>query len=324
MLPLAETLRQWEEQQIVTPQQHQQLHDYERQRPVSLYWLLRTLLSVGLLAFTTGAGMLIYEHIDTIGHEVLIAVLAVLTAACFYYTYRYSAPFSTQLTQNEGKFADIALLLGCTLFLSLEGYVQWRYAVFGTRYGLATVIPAVLFLFCAYRFDHRGVLSMGLTALASWVGLTVAPLELFASNDFSDPSLIYTAVIFSLAVLGLSVFLEKQHIKPHFSFTYFLLVGNLLFVSALAGLFTDAYWYIFALLVLGAAWFFFRHAQRTQSFVFLLMAVVYSYICLTYLAFKILPEESLIFLVPFYFMASAGGVVWFIISYKKLLKNSAL
>lgn len=324
MLPLNETLQKWEDHQIVSPAEHDALLAHQQNRPVSLYWLLRTLLSVGILAFTTGIGILIYEHIDSIGHDALIISLAFLTGFCFYYAYRHSPSFSIKMTQNETKFTDVALLLACTLFLSLEGYVQWRYNVFGTRYGLATFVPAVVFLFCAYRFDHRGVLSMGLTALASWVGLTVAPLELLSSNDFSNPQLLYTAVVFSLVILAMAVFLEHRGIKPHFSFTYFLLVGNLLFISLLAGVFTETLWYIYVLLTLAATWFFFRYAQREQSFIFLLMAVVYGYIGVSYLAFKILPEESLVLMIPFYFMVSAGAVVWFIISYKKLLKNDTL
>ncbi|MEZ4902148.1 MAG: DUF2157 domain-containing protein [Spirosomataceae bacterium] len=321
MTPLSELLQLWQERQLITPQEAATLETQERNRPVSLHLMLRTMLYTGILLFTSGIGILIYKNIDTLGHELLIVLLALLTLACFGYVFYHRMPFSREEIHSEGKLTDFVLLLACTLFLSLEGYVQWRYNLFGTRYGLAALLPAVLFLFCAYRFDHRGVLSMGLTALASWVGLTITPLEVMTSNDFNNQPLINTAVVFGLLVVGGGILLEKQNIKKHFTFTYLLLGGNLLFISALSGLFSSELWFVFALVVGGAAWYFFRYAQQTQSFLFLLMAVVYAYIGFTYLVFKWANTELIIALSSFYFIGSAVGVILFILNYKKLLKQ---
>lgn len=321
MNPLTDLLDDWQQRQLLTSAERTHIESHEQTRPVSLYMLLRTLLYAGILLFTAGAAILIYKNIDTIGHDALIAVLALLTGGCFYYTYRHSEPFSKGMVDTESKFTDFVLLIGATLFLSLEGYVQWRYNVFGTRYGLATMIPAVLFIFCAYRFDHRGVLSMGLTALASWVGLTVTPFEVLTSNDFNNESIINTAVLFGIASVGISLWLDKQNIKRHFTFTYLLLGGNLLFISALAGLFSLDYWYAFAVVIAAGAWYFFRYAQQEQSFLFLLMAVLYSYIAFTYLLFKWIDNNDVFFsLSGLYFLGSSVGVILFIINYKKLLR----
>ena len=322
MNPLTTLLDDWLQRQLLTPTKRADLERHEQNRPVSLYFLLRTLLYAGMLLFTAGAAILIYKNIDTIGHDALIAVLALLTGGCFYYTYRHSAPFSAGMTDNESKLTDFVLLIGATLFLSLEGYVQWRYQLFGTRYGVATLIPAVLFLFCAYRFDHRGVLSMGLTALASWVGLTVTPLEVMTSNDFSNQSLVYTAVAFGIVTVGTALGLDRRNIKRHFTFTYLLLGGNLLFISALAGLFTAQEWYIFVPVLGLSCWYFFKYAQQEQSFVFLLMAVVYGYIAFTYLLFRWVDDADIWFsLGSLYFIGSSVGVILFIINYKKILRQ---
>ncbi|MFN4146095.1 MAG: DUF2157 domain-containing protein [Runella sp.] len=309
----------WQKQGLLTPDEQQRIQHYEQNRAISVYWLLQMVLYIGLLLFTTGAGMLIYLNIDTIGHEALIAALAVITMGCFYYVYRHRQPFSWGEVNHEGKFADIALLLACTLFLSLEGYVQWRYEIFGIRYGLATFMPAVLFLYLAYRFDHRGVLSMGLTALASWVGLSVAPLEVLSANDFGNAHVINTAVIFGVLVVGLALWLDTKGFKKHFTFTYLLLAGNLLFVAALAGMFSLPYWPVFGVVVGTGAWFFFRYAQRTRSFLFLLMAFVYGYIAVTYLVFKYMNNDLLVLFGTFYVAASAAVVIAFLLGYKKLL-----
>jgi Predicted membrane protein (DUF2157) len=312
-------LKEWETRELVSPEERATLDSYEQTRPVSLYAFLRTLLYAGVTLFTTGAGLLIYLHIDTIGHNVLIVLLALLTLACFYYAFRHRHPFSTQPVNHEAKFADLALLLGCVLFLSLEGYAQYQYNLFGTRYGLATIIPAFLFLFLAYRFDHRGVLSMGLTALASWVGLTVTPTELLTGNDFTKPPVIYTALLLGAALVGLAWFLNGRDIKKHFTFTYYLLGGNLFLIAALAGMVTLNNQLLFAIPLLAASYFFYLQARFQQSFLFLLMAVMYGYFGVTYLIFNNISEEIGIFLGMAYFCATAGGVIWFFLNYKKLL-----
>ena len=317
---LTEILNEWQERQLVGPEQRQRLEARERTRPVSLFLFLRSLLSTGVLLLTAGLGIVIYQHIDTIGHEALLILLASLTAGCFYYAYRHRPPLSTAYVASPKPLADYVLLLGCMLFLVLEGYAQWRYNLFGTRYGLATLLPALLFLFCAYRFDHRGVLSMGLTALASWAGLTVTPLRVWAANDLSDPRLVLTALGVGTLLVGASYLLERRAIKPHFSYTYWLLGGNLFLVAALAGVLAwELSTLLYALgLTAGCAAAYF-YARRSQSFLFLLMAVVYGYVGFTYLLFRVMPEEFWAFFGLLYVVGSAVGVLWFFLNYKKIL-----
>jgi len=309
------------EKQLIDDQQKAQIETYERTRPMSIYWELRALLYAGIVLFTSGAGILIYQNINTIGHDILIGALALLTLAGFWYVFRHAAAF-TVAEAAPAKLTDFALLLSCLLFLALEGYVQYQYNLFGQRYGLATAIPAFLFLGLAYRFDHRGVLSMGLTVLASWAGLSVAPLEIL-KNDFGSHPLIYTAVIFSVGAIGAALWLDYKAIKKHFTYTYLVLMGNLFFVAALAGLFSmETKRLFFVPLIALACFVFVRHARAQQSFLFLLMAVIYGYVALSYLFFRVaaLSSSDWIFSVGYlYFFATAGGVVWFFLNYKKWL-----
>ncbi|MBK7937893.1 MAG: hypothetical protein IPJ82_12740 [Lewinellaceae bacterium] len=80
----------------------------------------------------------------------------------------------------------------------MEGYWQYQYNVFGEKYGLATFIPMVLFFGTAYSFDNRGVLSLAVTMLASWVGITVTPMELLSKNDFNSLTIINTGVFLGI------------------------------------------------------------------------------------------------------------------------------
>ncbi len=305
---------------LIDPDQKLKLEQFERQKPISLFAFLRTLLYLSITAFITGSGVLIYQNIDTLGHTILISLLALVTVACFWFVFKKGNPYSPQKVEHTEAYLDLVLLLGCLLFLALEGYAQYQFGIFGSRYGLAVIIPAVFFLFLAYRFDHQGVLSMALTALASWVGLTAAPTEILAKNDFSDPTIIRSAILFGIVVVGIGWLLEKRLIKKHFTYTYLLVAGTLYLVACLGGMFTMDTWQLgFGVLLGIGCWYFYKNAREEESLLFLLISVLFGYIGLTYLIFNNLSLDIGAFLGTFYFLASAALVVWFFLNFKKLI-----
>lgn len=313
-----EILRRLTESGTLTAAEAEPIAAYERERPFSVFGELRTALYLGVTLLSTGLGILIYENLDTIGHQAVVAIIAALMLGCFGYVWRHRQPYANGLVQNHTLF-DFILLLGCLLFLSLESYLQFAYQAFGTRYGLATALPAFVFIPLAYRFDHRGVLAMGLTALASWVGLTIAPLDVFTSGQFHQTSVIDVAIGFGVAVMGAALFLENRGIKRHFTATYLTLAGNLSLAAALVGWFGEQAPYLYLLILLGLCAGFVWYARQAQSFFFLLMALVYGYVGVTYLFFRILPEEVLGLVGFYYFVFSCAAVVLLLFRYKWFL-----
>ncbi|MBC8081589.1 MAG: DUF2157 domain-containing protein [Hymenobacter sp.] len=315
-------------QGLVLPEQAASIRHDEHTRPFSVHYEVRTLLYLGITLLTGGLGVLIYQHSDEIGHGVLIALMTLLTAACFGYAARHRAPFTWGEAVRVGFLPDYVLLLGCLLLLSLEGYAQYQYGIFGSRYGLAVFVPAVLFFGLAYLFDHRGVLSMALTALASWVGVSVAPLSAFTTGYFGGLS--SAAVLLGLGLMSGGLLSEQQNRKRHFSFTYLSLGSNLALLAATAAVFEDypSGWLspvVASLLVLLMSGFLVWYARRTHSYLFLLMAAVYGYIVVTYWFFELLDSpsqrgEEEIMLVLCYFPLSAAGVVVLFINLKKILR----
>lgn len=274
---------------LIDSRQQTVIQSVEDQKPFSVHWELRSLLYVGILAFTTGTGWLIYRYIDQIGHTFLIIAMAVLCAASFAFAVRYKGPFTTGRSHSRSPFGDYALLLACLLFLTLEGYLQYQYTIFGTRYGLVTFIPAILFLNLAYLFDHRGVLAMGLTALISWIGVTVRPLEFYFKGNLKDMTVLLSAVALSLILMAGVLVLDRRRIKRHFTITTLSFAGNLLLVALLAGLFNFENLHLpFALALVVACAVFDWYARRERSFLFLLMSTFYGYIGATYLVFHYL------------------------------------
>ncbi len=296
-------------QGLLPPEQRLKIAEIERLRPFSVHWELRAVLYIGIVLLSTGLGLLVYDNFDRIGHGALLAAMAVACAGCCWFAWQNRPPWSTEQTGSRSTFGDYALLLGCLLFLTLEGYAQYAYNVFGTRYGLVTLLPAALFLPMAYRFDHRGVLGMALTALISWVGVTVRPLELYFKTNFFSQETTFSAIALALAMIGVALVCQQRRIKAHFTDTYLTIAGNLLLVALLGGLFNFEDLRLgFALGLLMACVAFDRFARRQGAFLYLLMSTIYGYIGLSFLFFHYMPFDDL-GVVGYWYVVITGVVV---------------
>ncbi|GAB3792446.1 hypothetical protein GCM10028819_02640 [Spirosoma humi] len=291
-----DVLNELGKQGILPPEQQTKLSEIEHQRPFSLHWEFRSMLYIGILLLSSGLGLLIYDNFDQIGQGALLTGIAVACVSCFYFAWRFRPEWTPAQTRSRSTFGDYALILACLLFLTLEGYAQYAYNVFGSRYGLVTLLPALLFVPLAYRFDHRGVLGMALTALISWVGVTVRPLEFYFKTNFFDQKTVFSAIGLALVLIAVAIGLERRKIKPHFTYTYLTIAGNLLMVALLGGLFNfEGIRLWFALGLAAACIVFDQYSRRGRrlplteggngSFLFLLMSTVYGYIGVTYLFF---------------------------------------
>jgi Predicted membrane protein (DUF2157) len=312
-------LEKLNEKNIISTEQAYQIKVSDSKQPFSIHWELRLLLYLGIMFLSTGLGVLIYKNIDTIGHNILIGLIALVCLACFFYAIRHRKPFSWAELEESTNLDDFALLGGCLTFLTLEGYLQYQYNFFGTRYGLAAFLPAVLFFFCAYYFDHRGVLSMAITALASWIGISITPLRLLKNNDFNSQDMVVTAISLGVFLIIIGWVSIQKEFKKHFSFTYFIFGGNLTFIAALSGLFAFDLKFIYGIIIAILSYLSITYARTKHSFLFLLMGVIYGYIAFTYVIFKILPNDLDPFLYMLYFMISAAGVVLFLVKIKEIV-----
>ncbi|MCB2377462.1 DUF2157 domain-containing protein [Hymenobacter sp. BT635] len=311
---------------LISAEQADVIATHEREKPFSLYYELRTLLSLGVTLLSAGLGLLIYQNIDTLGHGVIVALIALISGAGFAYAHRQRQPFSWRATPASTG-ADYALLLACLTLLTLVGYLQYQYNFFGSRYGLLVILPTLVFFYCAYRFDHRGVLSMALTGLAAWVGVSIAPVSAYTANNYALPHLDAVAIALGLGLAAVGLASEHQDRKKHFGYTYVLLGSNLALVALLTAMFRGSYEaasflppLLAALLIIGLSGALYWYARRTHSYIFVLLGALYGYIAVTYLYFQ-LSELNRDFEVTafLYFPASAVGVVLLLLNLKKIV-----
>lgn len=320
-MPMKKTslLEKLAEKKIISDEQANQIKVSDSNQSFSIHWELRLLLYIGIMLLSTGLGILIFKNIDTIGHNIITGLIALACLACFYFAFQHRKPFSWGEIEESTNFEDFALLGGCLAFLTLEGYLQYQYNFFGTQYGLAAILPAILFFFCAYYLDHRGVLSMAITALASWIGITVTPLQLLIKNNFNSRDMIITAILFGIFLIIIGWVSILKDLKKYFSFNYFIFGGNLTFIAALSGLFAFDLKFIYGIIIAVLSYLSITYARNKQTYLFLLMGVIYGYIAFTYTAFKILPDELDPFWYMFYFMLSGVGIVLFLIKIKEIV-----
>jgi hypothetical protein len=295
---------------LIQKTQADKLSDFEVKKPMSIFWHVRVIMYLGITLLASGLGTLIYKNIDSIGHVTIVSFIGLLSAACFFYCWKKGAPFSLQKTTAPNAWHDYILLLGVLTFLSLEGYLQFEFDLFGSRYGLATIIPTVVLLFVAYRFDHLGILSMAITLFATWIGISLTPRGLLEMNDFSDERIVQAGLMLGVILSGTGYLLGKKDIKKHFDFTYYNFAFHLAAFAVFGATFNFDYGALWVLLISPIVVLGYYYAIKNQSFYFLLFSFAYSYIALTFLIIKgmfSLSPDGIIwaYLLFIYFIASA-------------------
>ena len=309
---------------FITPEQASSIEQFEKQKPFSLHWELRLILYLGIVLLTSGLGLLIYQNIDTIGHQAILAIIGALGIGCFYYTNKHKQPYQNTEVKHPSPFYDYIVLLGCLLAGIFVGYLQYQYQPFGYHYALLTLLLSMLYLVVACLYDHKGVLSLGITGIASTLGLTITPMELLDNNDFSSMQLIIASVLLSGVLVAVAIVSRQKQIKAHFEITYHNFAMNLSCIALLGALFTQPLKLVSFVALILVCVYYVSYAKNNQSFLFLLLPVIYAYIALTYSVFSILLDggsggDGVIYLAIFYLIISCIGVVKFFLNYKKLL-----
>ncbi|HEU4555705.1 MAG TPA: DUF2157 domain-containing protein [Chitinophaga sp.] len=295
----------------------------------SLHAELRITLYLGVLLLSTGLGILVYKHIDTIGHQVVLLFIAAVSAGCFYYCYKKTPPFSFNRVAAPAALSDYLLLLACLTFVSFIAYLQYQYAVFGNHLRLAGFIPLVVLFFSAYYFDHLGVLSLAITNLAAWMGIVVTPLHILRDNDFNSSTLIYTGLALGVLLVAAGEITYYKYIKKHFRFTYVNIGAHVLFIATLAAMFHfERVYYGWFLLLAALAAFFYWYALRQRSFYFMLILTLYGYIGVSDVVLHLLMKMDnsgmgALYLGLIYFIGSAIGLILLLIHLNKKIKQHA-
>lgn len=308
-------------EKFISKEQYQAINEYQKMQLFSIRNELLFLLYISILLFTSGVGIIIYKNIDTIGHTILLVLLAVLAATCFYFCYKKAKGFSKLEVPFDNPLYDYLMLFTTILMCTLIGYFQYNLNIQNSDYSLATLFSGIAALGMAYYFDNKSALLIGVTALGSFIGLSLKIQTIFENNISNNNSLLIAGLLFGALLLAWQWYSERINLKIHFGFVLLTFALHLMAISSLYGTSQSDYWFLY-MMVLGAiVYYFYLKSINFNAISWYIFVLFYGYIGFNISLFRIIDTlkldeifEFVAFLSPFYVI---GCIVLFI----KLIKN---
>ncbi|HYB96344.1 MAG TPA: DUF2157 domain-containing protein [Vicinamibacterales bacterium] len=266
-----ERLDEWRALGIISELQHATLAALVRRERFSLFVELNALLYIGVVSLVGGLAWAFRDYVDDLGDAALLSILVLIVAAAFGYCYKRAPPYSNSETESPSLIFDYVLYFGCLMFSSTLAFVETRFGIAG-GWDTHLLVASLVFGALAYRFDNRFVLSLALSTLAGYLGLT---LSLF--DGLSADRLRLAAFSYGAFLLGVGWVLHRQAIKRHFLDVYFQLGANAILLAALSGILERGVGlvYLAALLLFAATAIYL--GVRYRRFAFVAYGTLYGY-----------------------------------------------
>jgi hypothetical protein len=270
-----ERIDAWRESGMISEAQHATLGALVRRERMSVYVELNALLYLGVLSLIAGLGWTFRDYVQNLGDAAILSILIVLVTASLGYCAVRGRPYSNGETESPSLIFDYVLYFGCLAFSLTLAFVETQFGVFG-GWDAHLLVASLLFGALAYRFDNRFVLSLALSTLAGYLGLT---LSLFDAID--SGVLRASAIAYGGFLLGLGLLLHRLGIKRHFFDVYLQLGANAVLLATMSGVFETPGWplYLGALLLLSAASIYL--GVRYRRFAFVAYGTLYGYVGLS-------------------------------------------
>jgi hypothetical protein len=293
-------LERWKEQGVLSAEQQAYFASLSRREPVSLSLELNLLMYAGVVAFVGGLGWTVSTWSQQLGDVLIVAVLSLMLGGCFWYCFSRAAAWSAGETAAPTAIFDYVLYLGCLVWCVELAYLKSRFHLFSGQWDLYLLATALLFFLLAYRFDNRFVLSLALSSLAGWFGVTISH---WATQDaaYRPYALLYCLIVGTGGAL-----LQRFKLKPHFFNTYLNVAANVLFWTILSGVFErqgSGLWLVGLVVACAAslAW-----GLKRRQFAFVAYAAVYGYVGVSWMLIRNLNDGKLILT---YFVFTAVGMI---------------
>jgi hypothetical protein len=266
-------LEQWREQGAISPEQHSHLASLCRGELLSLFLELNLVLYAGVLAFVAGLGWTATTWSQQLGDVLVLAILSSIFVTCFWYCFSRAPAWTFAQTSAPNAAFDYVLYLGGLVWCIELAYLENRLHILSGQWDVYLLATAGFFFFLAYRFDNRFVLSLALSSLAGWFGLTISHWP-----SHQDAAYRLYALLYCLVVGFGGALLQRLGLKPHFFGTYLHIAANVLFWAVLSGVFEHegySLWFLVLLLACGVslAW-----GLKRRQFAFVAYSAVYGYV----------------------------------------------
>jgi len=240
-----------------------------------------------VVAVVAGVGLLVRGNLDRIGPLTLIGALLLAAALCYATAVR---------TRRRGAVRTVAgdyvLLLGALLLSAAVGYAEVRFQLFGTGWSRHLLWLAAAHAAVAYALDSRLVLSLALTAFAGWLGVEASLGNLWAPGR-AWPGLGWRALACGAAFVAARELHRRWQSRRDFLDVFDHFAANFACWGALALLFDAPTRWLGAALLAGLASFIGLRGFRQGRETFVLYAIGYATLGLTWLESTLLQERLL-------------------------------
>ena len=313
------------DESVIFRQQLAEVKAYRSLGIFSLHHELQMLLYASVLLFTAGAGILIYENIDTIGHTAILVLLLLLCAGSYYFCFKKSTGFHREEVDFDHPAYQYLVLLATILGTTFIGYWQYQYAPFGSYHEVPTLLSAALAFASAYYFDNRSALTIGTTALAAAVGITATPQTVLDNDFLGHPALLFSGIVLGILLVGWTEYSQRTALKKHFALVFLTFAQHLLGICCVAGL-IEGFWPVYAIVLAAETFYFYKKSHAIDALSLFVFALVYAYIGWNILMFKAIDfiglnffSELLILAAPLYFI---GSITLFVFAIKRFNKKN--
>lgn len=314
---MREALNDLEETGILTQGQTTLLRRIYGRELFSVHWELRVLLYAGILLLTTGLGLLIRKHFASVGHLALLGAIVLGCIGCFAFCLHRGGGFSREERPAPDAAYDYVLFLGCLLFGTFQGYLEFRYQVLAQHWSWWLLGSGLLYLLGAHYFDNRLVLSLALSTLGAWLGVKTSFLDAGLWGHWYR----WNGLLFGAGVVAAGAALARVGWKRHFLPVHLHLGLNVLCMALVSGVERRAGGLPYLVGLLAVAAGSALYAQRTRRFAFLLYAVLYGYLGVTIFVFQ--RGRWGVEAVFLYFLVTAAAVVAALVAFHRRFRSDA-
>lgn len=227
-------LAQWKNTGLISDNQYAMLSSLVRKEWFSIFFELNALLYIGVLSLVGGLGWTVQTHFANLGDLFILSILSLSFIGSLYYCFSAAQPYSNAEVESPNFAFDYVLYASCLVFSVELAYIEFRFVWLHESWPNYLLVSSVLFFVLAYRFDNRFVLSLALSSLAGWLGVSLSRRGLT-----SDP-LRLTVLLYGSMVIAIGTYLYRLRIKKHFIDTYLHIAANAIFAALLSGVLGDS------------------------------------------------------------------------------------
>lgn len=266
----------WKATGVISEEQHAALTALVRRERFSVFVELSALLYIGVLALVGGLIWTFRDYVANLGDAVILAILGALMAASFSYCFLRGRPYSRHEVESPSLIFDYVLYFACLVLAATLGFIETRFGIF-RGWDTHLLIASVIFGGLAYRFDNRFVLSLALSTLAAYLGLTLNIFDLDTFDGFASHRLRFYAMGYGVFAGAFGYALYRQGIKRHFLDVYLHVGANAFLLATLTGVPDQATGLLYLALLLPLAGALIYLGVRFDRFAFVAYGTLYGY-----------------------------------------------